>query len=225
MNDSELQVAILFYSEHSPMCASLFDFLQNYQLASIEYISVDSKQVKEQLLNNKDLNIRYVPTLLLIYTNHKIEKIEREKVFHWFKMIIDSHHTMMEQTPTPKTKKKKQKGYQYTPVPIDVDTSAMHNPVRKIDPFPPIPESDSESESDEEKDDEEDPFGMLSSYENTTPDSNSSRGDGTGGKQSKDVRNPIMDVAAQMASARTRETEDDENKLKGIVGKKKKSKR
>lgn len=70
---------ICLCSEFSKKCKKIKKMIDN-QL-NIEYISIDSKDVRDCINNDKKLNIKKVPCILMMYDNGTVEKYEGDKCF------------------------------------------------------------------------------------------------------------------------------------------------
>lgn len=81
-------IVILFYSRYSKRCNEFFNLIKNTTI-DIRKISVDSKEVKQILLNESEkYNIRSVPTILVFYPNGVLHKYEEAQVFEWASTLL-----------------------------------------------------------------------------------------------------------------------------------------
>ena len=84
----EHQLCILLYSKYSSSCTKLLEALSNcpvdiYNLIGINNLCIDSEQIRKQILESKNIIINSVPSILLIYPNSKIDKLEGQSVYNW----------------------------------------------------------------------------------------------------------------------------------------------
>jgi hypothetical protein len=119
-----LAKVILFYSGYSESCKKLFEYLQSYNFTSIDYICVDSSEIRDKISEHVD----NVPNLLLLYRDGKGENYEGSKVFQWFSNIVSEHDS--QQTPDSHPQRQKEPFGYHTPTPIP---SNKPKPYRRID--------------------------------------------------------------------------------------------
>lgn len=84
---------ILLYSKFSPCCEKLFDLLNSVpeflQYFRIIPICIDNKNIRDKIMQEREIMVNYVPTLLLMVGNGTIEKYEGEYVFEWIREKIN----------------------------------------------------------------------------------------------------------------------------------------
>ena len=77
---------VCLYSEFSKKCKKIKKMIDN-QL-NIEYISIDSKDIRDCINNDKKLYIKKVPCILMMYDNGTVEKYEGDKCFQICKTLL-----------------------------------------------------------------------------------------------------------------------------------------
>ena len=77
MSNNQNVVYLFFYSKYSQLCLSMIDTIKKANLnVNMEYICVDNKQIRNRILNSKNIKFNSVPCILLVYPNKKIEQYE-----------------------------------------------------------------------------------------------------------------------------------------------------
>lgn len=87
------QMIVFFYSKYSRYSMYISDMITQHNLLSIVKVCVDSKDVKNKILNDPLLKIDIVPTLLLIYSSGAVEKYIGEDIEEWISHKIPSFVT------------------------------------------------------------------------------------------------------------------------------------
>ena len=82
---------VCLYSEFSKKCKKIKKMIDN-QL-NIEYISIDSKDIRDCINNDKKLYIKKVPCILMMYDNGTVEKYEGDKCFQICKTLLKKKRT------------------------------------------------------------------------------------------------------------------------------------
>lgn len=90
----EHHLCILLYSKHSSSCNKLLQALSNcpvdiYNLVGINNLCIDSEQIRKQILESKNIIINSVPSILLIYPDSKIDKLEGQTVYNWIDNTVE----------------------------------------------------------------------------------------------------------------------------------------
>lgn len=82
--------SILLYSKYSDNCKYFFESVSRNNLSEVlqlQYISIDNKNIREKIKNSV-ISINFVPCLLQIFSNGKIEKYEGDNLTNWLSTII-----------------------------------------------------------------------------------------------------------------------------------------
>jgi len=87
---SEVEQAILFYSRRNSKSIKLKRIIDSLGVIDIKTISVDSKKVKESLLQDKNYKIKEVPSVLVIYNNEEFIVLTGNELDYWFNQLIDN---------------------------------------------------------------------------------------------------------------------------------------
>lgn len=84
---------ILLYSKYSRSCLKLLDDVDqlNSMMGSptpiIQLVCIDNKEIRNQILSSKSIEIKKVPCLLIV-NDTTVEKYDGEKAFEWVSEII-----------------------------------------------------------------------------------------------------------------------------------------
>ena len=71
---------LCFYSKYSNQSKNFVDQTKSLNL---QYICVDNSITRKKIKNNKQLQIEYVPCVLILYENGVVEKYEGKHAFRW----------------------------------------------------------------------------------------------------------------------------------------------
>ena len=90
----EHNLCILLYSNYSEICVDLLKAIENcpidiYKENSITLLCVDNKDIRKKIIECKNIKIKTLPTLLLIYDDDVIIKHEEQKVFDWIDNYVN----------------------------------------------------------------------------------------------------------------------------------------
>jgi hypothetical protein len=90
------QLCVLLYSEYSDVCKNLFKALEScpidiYGISGMKNLCVDNEKLRKRILSNKNISITSVPSLLIVYNNSQLEKLEGQKVFDWIDVIVNEN--------------------------------------------------------------------------------------------------------------------------------------
>ena len=88
--------SILFYSNYSDVCKQLMLSLDkcpvNFQkIVGLNYVCIDNKKIRHQIISSKKFKLREVPTLLVIHENGSLEKLENTALFNWIDYIVNQN--------------------------------------------------------------------------------------------------------------------------------------
>lgn len=92
----EIQYTVLLNSRYSLPCQN---FLNTLVQSGIDYknllkfvqVNIDNEQIRKQILNSNNIDIKSVPCILLIYTDGSVEKYEGSDAFRWLDEIISNN--------------------------------------------------------------------------------------------------------------------------------------
>jgi hypothetical protein len=86
------QNIIFFYSKYSNKCKKFLEISSN--IISYTLICVDNKDVRQQILDSDNVQIKSVPCLLILTNNsNNIEKYEGNDCFLWIQNIISQNES------------------------------------------------------------------------------------------------------------------------------------
>lgn len=77
---------LLFYSKYSEKCRDAMSVLQDVEY--IEKVCIDTEAVRKSITNSTNLQIQYVPCLLVIYANGQVEKLDGHQFSDWLQAMI-----------------------------------------------------------------------------------------------------------------------------------------
>jgi hypothetical protein len=89
----DIKFSVILYSKYSKFSKSLIetieksnvDFINQFQL---KLLCIDNEAVRKRILNNKQIDIKTVPCILIVYNDGGVEKYEDTKAFEWVEQII-----------------------------------------------------------------------------------------------------------------------------------------
>ena len=89
----EPHLSTLLYSKYSSMSKQLLNKINEsgidvYSLLSIQLVCIDNDNIRTRILQNKDIEIKSVPCLLIVYPDGGVEKYEVPHIFEWFEHVI-----------------------------------------------------------------------------------------------------------------------------------------
>lgn len=93
---------IILYSKYSQHSKRLLDSLKSInidweKLINLQLLCIDNENIRKRILNSKDIQIKTVPCILIIYSDGVVEKFDGPNSFEWVENIINKHY----QSPTP----------------------------------------------------------------------------------------------------------------------------
>jgi len=84
MSDGKIIYVILVHSKYSEKSVSLIRYIKENQYNYITLLSVDSKEARYKILSDDNLNVKMVPTLLIVYENGTLLSYEGyDKIKQW----------------------------------------------------------------------------------------------------------------------------------------------
>ena len=95
----EIQYTAMLNSRYSQPCQNflniLFDSDIDYKnLLKFVKINIDNKEIRKQILSSNNIDIKYVPCILIIYSDGSVEKYEGNDSFKWLDEIISNNLTI-----------------------------------------------------------------------------------------------------------------------------------
>jgi hypothetical protein len=88
-----VQEIILFFSAFSKNCALSLQMVKNITNVKTTCMRMDTKYIRDIIQKNRFLNIRSVPTLLIIYTEGNIQLFEGKKTELWLQNFIQNQNS------------------------------------------------------------------------------------------------------------------------------------
>lgn len=79
---------IVFYSKFSNACKQLDSLIKQTGISGIDYVCADNHVIRRKLKRDRNLRIREVPCVLIVYDSQQAVKHEGENCFNWFNHII-----------------------------------------------------------------------------------------------------------------------------------------
>jgi hypothetical protein len=123
----DLHKTILFYSKYSQSSNNLLKLIDTcgvkiQEIIGYRLISVDSKSVRKQLLNNRDITINHVPCLIKMFNNGTVEQYNYKELYELIEYTIKLHkEELLKQQPLPVVNTPVK---EYTPVVTQDETSS-----------------------------------------------------------------------------------------------------
>jgi hypothetical protein len=88
---SKITEILLFYSNFSAECKPCIEFIQRVNIP-VSMICLDSKESREMIMSGKRLQIKAVPSLMVIYNDTEMQLfVGRPKIIAWLQNIINPH--------------------------------------------------------------------------------------------------------------------------------------
>lgn len=93
---------LLIYSKFSSHCKEFIELLSNLPNINLNYLCIDNPKTRKRILDDKNLNITKVPTLLIVSEIAGVlQKFEGNQAFVYFKTILAPPPPPPVQPPTP----------------------------------------------------------------------------------------------------------------------------
>ena len=97
----DLHKTVLFYSRYSKSSDNLLKFIDNcginiQGILGYRLISVDSKVIRNKILNNKNIKIQHVPCLIKIFNNGTVEQYNYKELYQLIEYTIKLHNDELE---------------------------------------------------------------------------------------------------------------------------------
>jgi hypothetical protein len=94
---------VFIYSKFSSRCNQLIELISSNDIdIQFTMLCIDDKSMRNRIINNKDLNVQYVPCILQInQLTGVVSKYEADKAFELVYSIIESLNEQIEPTPPP----------------------------------------------------------------------------------------------------------------------------
>lgn len=102
----DVKYTVLLYSKYSQFCKKLINTIgeQSFDFATLTRLNtvcVDNEDIRNQIVNSKNIDIKMVPCILIIYNSGSVEKYEGNDAFRWTENIIKQHQPPPIQQPPP----------------------------------------------------------------------------------------------------------------------------
>jgi hypothetical protein len=82
---------IILYSKYSPQCQKILQVYNPNIMDYIKMVCIDNSVYRKKILSSKNLSIKTVPCVLLMYPGGKIEKFEGANVTEWILQQISQN--------------------------------------------------------------------------------------------------------------------------------------
>ena len=109
----DLHKTILFYSKNSKSSNNILQLIDTCgnnirEILNYRLISVDSKSIRKQILNNPTIKIQHVPCLIKIYNNGTVEQYNYKELHQLIEYTIKLHkEEQLKQQPPPVIKQQR----------------------------------------------------------------------------------------------------------------------
>ena len=95
---------IILYSKYSQHSKRLLDSLKSINIdwekvINLQLLCIDNENIRKRILNSKDIQIKTVPCILIIYSDGVVEKFDGPNSFEWVENIINKHYQGSTHTP------------------------------------------------------------------------------------------------------------------------------
>lgn len=109
----DLHKTILLYSKYSKTSTKMLELVDNcgfniQEIIGYRLISVDSKTVRKQILNNRDITVKHVPCLIKLFNNGMIEQYDYKELHQLIEYTIKLHKEEQTKQQTQPTAVKKE---------------------------------------------------------------------------------------------------------------------
>ena len=99
-------LCVLLYSKYSTMSKKLFSILESSPInissvVGLSPVCIDNEDIRDQILNDKKIDISLVPCILVVYQTGSVEKYEGENAFQWVNEIIRVNMPQTQPQPQP----------------------------------------------------------------------------------------------------------------------------
>ena len=89
----DIKFSVLLYSKYSKFSKELVDIIENSNVDFInkfqfKTLCIDNENIRKRILNSKNIDIKTVPAILIVYNDGGVEKYEDTKAFEWVENII-----------------------------------------------------------------------------------------------------------------------------------------
>lgn len=79
---------ILLYSKYSQFSINLIEIVNKYQVPLLK-LCIDNKNIRRKISSSKQIKINYVPCILSLYSDGKVEQYEGESAFQWVLVYVE----------------------------------------------------------------------------------------------------------------------------------------
>ena len=170
---------ILLYSNYSSNSQNIIDKINNN--IPFQYVNIDSKEIRNRVLNDKRLNIHCVPCIL-VCNGDMVDKFEGLDAFSWTKQVLDNiqrtnepstpQYTQLEENNPPKSNPKSTPKSKPQPTQTSIDLLAEESQDEEEEGIsrPPVQDVQINTFSDSKVS-----SGLQSNIENTLDSSDMSR--------------------------------------------------
>ena len=85
---------IVLYSKFSPYSRKFIELANSIGL-NFTYLCIDNKETRNRIIKNKQLDIKNLPCLLVVYEHGTIEKYQGEDAFIWINNLIQQNNQLI----------------------------------------------------------------------------------------------------------------------------------
>ena len=87
---------IILYSKYSQNSKRILDSLRSVnidweKLINLQLICIDNENIRKRILASKDIQIKTVPCILILYSDGVVEKFDGPNSFEWVENIIQKN--------------------------------------------------------------------------------------------------------------------------------------
>ena len=87
---------IILYSKFSEYSKRFIEIINSSGVnLNLTYLCVDNPEARQRVISSKDINIKNLPCLLIVYNNGNVEKCEGENCFVWINDIIQQNNQVL----------------------------------------------------------------------------------------------------------------------------------
>lgn len=134
---SEVEQAILFFSRRNSKSIKLKRIIDSLGVVDIKTISVDSKKVKESLLQDKNYKIKEVPSVLVIYNNEEFIVLTGNELDYWFNQLINNVRNLNQESQQEEISEISETSNPMTPLTVsEISQTSAVKEIKKEGPSP-----------------------------------------------------------------------------------------
>ena len=101
MDQQQPDCVLLLYSKYSQNSTRFLEILKARPLNFLRSLCIDNEQIRQKILNSKNLNVKCVPCILIYFPGGVVEKYDGESAFSWAQNIIQKIYPPPPSPPPP----------------------------------------------------------------------------------------------------------------------------